>query len=362
MIDVSPDVAAPTLRPATTSTLPSLSSSSTLPSPTSSLPSSTSTLPSTTSTLHSRRCDRVACSGDPFPFVRPEGASPPRIGGCGTDDGASTDGSDPCTRCAPFRCLCVVRWTPSSSASSGAPLCGLWARPAEQEDVGASGSPAVGRQRDGSGISPPSCRPCPAGSTLARRFGEFPAAVQAPGSLAPLGPAALTPPGALLGVEEGGSPLAGVGCPIPGSLGSYEVAEPVPPSPDHLGPGLSAWLGSLESQPGRAPQDLVPDSREAHPVSVGAQPCAHASPCAPSGTSSRTSASRRLPWSPSRMRPATLCRCPGASRSLAGASERSASMRPLPRSSRSGSACGRARGCASARLRHSRPRPGMAGA
>ena len=162
--------------------------------------------------------DRVACSGDLFPFVRPEGVSPLRTGGCGTDDGASTDGSDPCAHCAPFRCLCVARWTPSSSASSGTPLCGLWAHPTGQEDVGASGSPAAGRQRYCSGISPPLRRPCSAGSVLARRFGELPAAVQAPSSLAPLGPAVVTPPGTLLGVEEVGSPPASVVSPIPGSL------------------------------------------------------------------------------------------------------------------------------------------------
>ena len=202
----------------------------------------------------------------------PEGASLLRTGGCGTDDGASTGGSGPCARCAPFRCLCVVRWTPSSSASSGAPLCGLWALPTGQEDVEASGRPAVGQQRDGSGVSPPSRRPCPAGAVPARRFGEFPAAVQAPSSLAPLGLAAVTPPGTLLGVEEIESPLASVGCPIPGSLGSYEVAEPLPSSPDHLSPGLSAWLGALESQPSRAPPE--PESHEADPASVGAQPCA----------------------------------------------------------------------------------------
>ena len=44
-----------------------------------------------------------------------------------------------------------------------------------------------------------------------------------------------------------------VGCPIPGSLGSFEVVGPHPPSSDHLSPGLSAWLNDLESQPSRAP-------------------------------------------------------------------------------------------------------------
>ena len=176
-------------------------------------------------------------------------------------------GAQPCAQGFPVRSLRNL-----VLASSGAPFCGLRARPAEQEEVGASGSPAVGRQRDGSRISPPSSKPCPAGSALARRFDELPAAVQARSSLASLGPAAVTPPGAPLDVEEDGSPLESVGCPIPGSLGSYEVAEPVPPSPGHHSPGLSAWLGALESQPGRAPPE--PDPREAHPVSVGAQPCA----------------------------------------------------------------------------------------
>ena len=49
----------------------------------------------------------------------------------------------------------------------------------------ASGNPAVRRRRGGLGNSSPPRRQCPVGPRLTRRFGGFPAAAQAPASLAP---------------------------------------------------------------------------------------------------------------------------------------------------------------------------------